>query len=275
MAAMLITGKTRCRSHLPEANLFDIPELMPGAQSSATASERMDFEQRCMQLYTGDVEEKGVAVAAVPARQATAEQLESMFPNLDPVLVRALAADATTPQQAMETLLALSAATAEPASVPLPPRDVGLEDIDAFPSLVDADGWQVCSQQLFDRNPEADLGSAWRDRAKAIASTPAPCPVAKPANPLAIRQKRASKQDDGASPETVHVETEYELRHRLGKQRISNRVRFPGKKANALSTNPDPIYCSNGAADGEEEHASAVHECGHVDVEGICQDDGM
>merc|ERR1719446_1988097 len=194
----------------------------------------MEFELRCRELDEAELQDKGTEGISVPAFHATTEQLESMFPSLDAALVRALLADASTPQQAMETLLALSAATAEPATAPLPPRNVGLDDVDAFPSLVDADGWQVTSQQLFDRNPEADLGSAWCDRARAIASKPAPCPVAKTAN--ATQKKRADKRDEGASLEMVHPETDYELRHRLGKQRVSNRARF-GRRANAIAPN--------------------------------------
>merc|ERR1719440_1941364 len=105
---------------------------------------------------------------------ATVDELEIMFPKLDPALVRALAADAGTVQQAMETLLALSEATAEPQGPAQPPKDIGLQDADAFPHLVDADGWEVVSQRLFDHSLEEDLGSVWRDRARAIASTPAP-----------------------------------------------------------------------------------------------------
>merc|ERR1719213_553298 len=98
-----------------------------------------------------------------------------MFPALDSALVHALAADAGTPQQAMETLLALAEAVAEPAKVLQPEAELSLQDMDAFPSLMDADGWQVSSQHMFDRTSD-DLGSAWRDRAKAVASQPAPQP---------------------------------------------------------------------------------------------------
>merc|ERR1712046_169346 len=48
----------------------------------------------------------------------------------------------------METLLALNAAAAEPSRPTSPAKDLGLQDADAFPCLVDADGWQITSQQL-------------------------------------------------------------------------------------------------------------------------------
>merc|ERR1719198_111679 len=196
------------------------------------------------------MEEKGAAdVTPVPAVHVTVEQLEAMFPSLDAALVRVLAADASTPQQAMETLLALMAATTEAAAPALPPRDLGLDDIDAFPSLADADGWQISSRQLFDRDPEADLGSAWCDRAREIASKPEPCPVVKAAAaPLVGTQKKLASKDEGA--EVVPPETEYELRQRLGKQRISNRARFHRKRADPLLANAGSQL---GVADGEDE----------------------
>lgn len=212
----------------------------------------MEFEQRCKDLYAEDMEEgNGTGVAAVTAVDVTVEQLESMFPSLDAELVRALAADASTPQQAMETLLVLSASTAEPAAAPLPPRDIGIEDTDAFPSLVDADGWQVSSEQLFNRNPEADLGSVWRDRAKAIAGKPAPRQDAKATATVATQRKLACKQDDAGSLQT-NPETEYELRHRRGEQRVNNRARFRRRRGNAVLT--------VGEEDGEEEDMFATNE---------------
>lgn len=241
MAAALATSKTHCRSTLPEINLFDVPELMPGAHSSATPAERLDFEQRCIQLYADDVEEQyAQAVPPATAHMATAatvDELEVMFPKLDAGLVRALAADAGNLQQAMETLLALSEATAEPQGPAPALKDIGLQDTDAFPSLVDADGWEVVSQRLFDRDLEEDLGSAWRDRAKAIASKPAP--PAAPGKASVHAKKRAAKQDNGSNLEALQPETEYELRQRLGQQRIQNRMRFPGPKRGAAQTATD------------------------------------
>lgn len=250
---MLAAGRIQCRSRLPEVNLFDIPELMPGAHSSATPAERMDFEQRCLQLHEVGMEPRHAGVTAATAADVTVDELEAMFPTLDPPLVRMLADDAGTPQQALETLLKLVAASAEPALPSPPPRDLGLEDTDAFPSLVDADGWQVVSQQLFDRNLEEDLGSAWRDRAKEIANKPAPHQLART---VVTAKKRASKQDKVSDFEMVQPETEYEMRHRRGKQRMQNRARFqPPRKAAAMPGDADSQLSE---ASGEEAEAQGA-----------------
>merc|ERR1712046_28697 len=104
-------------------------------------------------------------------------------------------------------------------------------DTDAFPSLVDADGWEVASQRLFDRSLEEDLGSAWCDRAKAVATLPSPPPATGKGN--GNIKKRTARQDVGNNLEASQPETEYELRQRLGQQRIRNRLRFPGAKRGA------------------------------------------
>merc|ERR1712226_1476693 len=85
----------------------------------------------------------------------TVADLEVMFPLLDAALVRSIATDVPTPQHAIETLLALNDAMSEPvaggprASTP-PPRDLGVEDYEKFPSLLDADGWQVVCRKDFE-----------------------------------------------------------------------------------------------------------------------------
>merc|ERR1719150_1776152 len=99
------------RARAPHANLFDLPELMPGAQPSANSAQREQFEERCRQLRDDEVAGWHEEVAQVCASSwgATAEY-EAMFPALDPALVRALYSEAPTPQKAFETLLALSTA---------------------------------------------------------------------------------------------------------------------------------------------------------------------
>merc|ERR1711966_565485 len=154
-----------------------------------------------------------------------------MGPNLDSTLVRALASDAASPQVAMETLLALTAAIAEPLAADPLPKDIGLEDIDAFPSLVDADGWQVAGQQQLGRSCGEDLGSAWCDRAKAIVNTPAQRAAVRMT--VASSKKRVSKQDGSMGLEMQQPESEYEYRQRLGKQRVQNRAQF-GRGAKAI-----------------------------------------
>lgn len=212
---------------MPEVNLSDIPELMPGAHSSTNPAQRVEFEERCRELYAERMEEQHAGTPA-PETGATVSELEAMFPNLDSALVQVLVADAATPQQALETLLALaSAASDEFLGPPLPSKDIGLQDLEAFPSLVDADGWQVSSQQMFERGLEDDLGSAWCDRAKAGASMPLPRQVARVPATLNVK-KRSAKQGKVSNLvlDTELPETEYEVRHRLRKQRLSNRARF-------------------------------------------------
>jgi len=244
MTAAPVTTKVWCRPSLRGVNLSDIPELMPGAMSSANPAKRMEFENRCIQLHQEEMKAQGMnsqsasfaGMSATSGATINVDALEAMFPNLDSALVRVLASDAASPQVAMEMLLALTAAIAEPfAAAPLP-KDIGLEDIDAFPSLVDADGWQVAGQQQLGRSSEEDLGSAWCDRAKAIASTPAQRPAVRMAATAATSTKRANKQDETIGPEMPQPESEYEYRQRLGKQRVQNRAQF-SRRAKAMTSN--------------------------------------
>merc|ERR1719420_350534 len=98
-----------------------------------------------------------------------------MFPALDPGLVQAICAEAPSEIEAINTLLALSRDIAEPMPPrpPLPPREVGVGDVALFPSLVDADGWEVFPAAMM-KDENEDLGNAWCDRAKAAAVVPAP-----------------------------------------------------------------------------------------------------
>jgi hypothetical protein len=180
---------------LPHTNLFDIPEMMPGAQPSANPAQRMEFEERCRRLHREEEEEAASRAdrPVIASANATVDELALMFPSLDPDLVRVLAADAPTPQHAMETLLALVASSSEPSEPPLPPKDLPLSDMNLFPSLTDPDGWQVVSQSQFERDPDEELGSAWRDRAKAIASKPGPASASTSA-PAALASKKEACQ---------------------------------------------------------------------------------
>lgn len=244
MTAASVTTKVCCRSSLRRVNLSDIPELMPGAMSSANPAQRVEFESRCIRLHQEEMKAQRMnlqstsfaGLSATSGAIANVDALEAMFPNLDSALVRVLASDAASPQVAMETLLALVAAIAEPlAAAPLP-KDIGLEDIDAFPSLVDADGWQVAGQQQLGPSPDEDLGSAWCDRAKAIASTPAQRPAVRLAATVATSKKLVSKQNESIGFEMPQPETDYEYRQRLGKQRVQNRAQF-GRGAKAVTSN--------------------------------------
>mmetsp|Transcript_132922 Transcript_132922/g.187822 ORF Transcript_132922/g.187822 Transcript_132922/m.187822 type:complete len:268 (-) Transcript_132922:127-930(-) len=243
------TTKASQRSRAPFVNLFDLPELMPGAQPSANPAQREDFENRCRQLHRDEEQERldrlqqayEQRAAAAPDLASTSE-LEAMFPTLDAELVRSIHAEAQTPQDAVDTLLALTLA-AEPLEAPLPtlpPLEVGMDDHDKFPALTDAEGWQVANQKLFDRDPEEDLGSAWRDRAKAAQDMPAPKAAVAPAKP---RSGAAKAKKEGTADEKVEDEevdeflTDYDFRHRVGQQRAKHRARYGrGSGRGAAST---------------------------------------
>jgi len=165
------------------------------------------------------------APTATSAAGATIDELALMFPSLDPDLVRCLAADAPTPGHAMETLLALVAASSEPFVPSLPPKDLPLGDINAFPSLTDGDGWEVVTQTALDRDPDEELGSVWRDRAKAVAAKPAPTPASTTAAPTAKR-RAAREKAEGDPEDALLPETDYEMRQRRGQTRAKNRAQF-------------------------------------------------
>jgi len=175
-------SRTTTKARAPEVNTFDLVEQRRGARSSATPAQRAYFEQRCQNIYRDVVQEEWHASAAAQeAREAagsgtTIEDLQAMFPSMDPSLVQSLYFEATSPQQALDTLIALSASVAEPV-VPtdsIPPKEIGVEDDDKFPLLVDSDGWQVVGMQALQHEPKAELGSAWRDRAQPAAALPRP-----------------------------------------------------------------------------------------------------
>eukprot|EP00927_Polykrikos_kofoidii_P064041 TRINITY_DN59036_c0_g1_i1.p1 TRINITY_DN59036_c0_g1~~TRINITY_DN59036_c0_g1_i1.p1 ORF type:complete len:303 (-),score=64.19 TRINITY_DN59036_c0_g1_i1:104-958(-) len=240
------TGSSKAMRQLaPEVNLSDMPELLPGARPSANPAKREEFERRCLQLYRdAECEEKEAAknTQAAAGSSAKGSDLEAMFPLLDSSLVRSIMADSPTPQHALETLLALSEAVSEPvvggeppprAATP-PPRMVGVEDHEKFPSLVDRDGWQIASSRDFVRDKE-ELGSAWRDRAKDIADIPAPAKAPTVASTAAAgawgRRRRPEKGEPEASnvtrdDEMAPLETEYEFRQRVGQRKAKTRALY-------------------------------------------------
>mmetsp|Transcript_652 Transcript_652/g.790 ORF Transcript_652/g.790 Transcript_652/m.790 type:complete len:164 (-) Transcript_652:16-507(-) len=155
----------KARQHAPRLNLFDIPEMLPGARPRANPAQREEFEERCRLLHCQSEaeraeerrehlqEEAAIAASSTSAAPALAD-IEAMFPLLDAALVRAIYTEAAEPQDAVDTLLALSAAAADvsegaerPASPP--PLELGVEDHEKFPSLVDSSGWQVASERQF------------------------------------------------------------------------------------------------------------------------------
>lgn len=233
---------------------------MPGASSSATPAQREEFEQRCRDLYAEVSQQQSAFRSAGTADVTTIKDLEDMFPALDPALIHLLAADAGSPLLAMETLLALAAAApAETNQDALPAMELGLNDNDAFPCLVDADGWQLPSEQLFARNPEADLGSAWCERAKVVASMPSPAVVSYPKSTLATYRKTCSRKQEAAivqdaSSDGILAETEHEFRIRHGRQRINNRTRFQAvRRTSPTPTSSCPAAQYRETASNEEQ----------------------
>lgn len=260
MAAASATRKAPARSRQgPDVNLFDMPEMMPGAAPSANPAQREEFEQRCKMLHRDDVNEERAHNANVRVNSgaaATCTELQEMFPMLDPELIRVLCADAPHPQHALETLLALSAAVAEPVSggegsapLPdLPPLNLGFEDHEKFPSLTDQNGWQVGSSKLFEKDPEEDLGSAWRDRAKAAQDLPAP--KASPSAPVLAKRRQKPKDDEDHGDEFLSA---YEHRHTVGQRRARRRAMYGRGKGKGKGVGA-PAEGEEG--DGSESEAS-------------------
>jgi len=230
------TSQRRPAASRPDVNLYDMPEMMPGAHPGANPVQRERFESRCKTLHRAAEEEEREAsdeLRAASGEAAKSSDLESMFPSLDPALVRMLYAEAQSPQAAIETLLALAAATNEPgapmqrAASP-PPRDLGVKDISKFPSLVDADGWQITSRRQLESDPNADLGSAWCERAKAGAAAPAPAPSQGQRAPMGAwgqRRKEKAKESEDQADQTEWP-TDYEARHQAGQRRALKRAQY-------------------------------------------------
>jgi len=242
----------------------DAPELNPTA---ALPSERFEAAVRRAEL---EEVQGAVAEGSAPMHEdfgaGDEVELELMFPGMDAALVRAIRTDAPSVQSAIETLLALSAAAAEPQgadqAVPraprLPPIDVGVKDHEKFPVMVDADGWQVAN---FDRVEaaalEEELGSAWCDRAKAVADLPAPKAPAVPL-PAVARRKPRKQVGGGLAEEPEPFLTEYEYRHEVGQRQRKLRTKFskgrrPESEGLALEHAPEQ---ANGDRLESDSHAS-------------------
>jgi len=246
----------------PTLNISDVPEMMPGAVPSANPVARERFNQRCLHLWQAEIQD-GREASEVRAACQTYEareyhsQLEKMFPNLDPELIWNLSQEALHPQDAVNTLLMLSAATSHAVSTADtgssgggvagggsavtsdvkctanasnttmhagPPSPQGtkqnLEDGGNWPTLVGSDGWEIVSYQRLE-GKEHDLGSAWCDTAKDAAPLPSPKATT---NEAALQPKRKKKHGvdhaKGSTEEgTPSVLTDYEVRHSRGKLR--------------------------------------------------------
>jgi len=222
--------KVQRRARGPFLNLYDIPEMMPGAQPGANPAARELFENRCIKLHReaemDEHEECGEPRAASDA--GSAEDLAVMFPGLDENLIHAIVADSASAPAAIETLVQLSAVTHEVvphvrATTP-PPRDLGVGDHAEFPSLCDADGWEVFGHRQLE-DLDGDLGSDWIDRAKEGAGATAPAPVKREIGAWGrLREERAKKDDQ--DDEQPYLPTDYDARHVRGQQRAQNRTQY-------------------------------------------------
>merc|ERR1719323_2248498 len=178
-------------------------------------------------------------VASHAAADTACKDLEEMFPILDPALIHAVVAEALSAEHAVESLLALAASSAEPVGRAAgstasageagtkhlaPEWELGIQDHDKFPSLVDNDGWQVLPSVRLQAEDE-EPGSAWRDCAKAAAKKPAP----KPSSQTAViwsSKKKVSMEQKEEEREQVQPLTDYECRHRAGEQKAKHRVQY-------------------------------------------------
>jgi len=231
-----------------DLNLSDVPEMLPGARPGANPAARWQFEQRCKELHAEamvDLQDAKEAQMAIGA--STPSDLEAMFPTLDASLVQLLAAEAPTPQQALETLLALAAATSAPVSSrPQPPLDLGTDDMCEFPSLTDADGWQVPSRRGFQLDQEAEDKTAWCDHAKRVANLPAPHVVSRKPQPTARRKQQNAVAAQAAGNLEAEADAQwidsYELRQQQG-QRRARRLAQHGRGVRGNHQAPDTQTC--------------------------------
>lgn len=249
-------------------NFSDVPEMLPGARPGANPSQRAEFERRSRQLHERGEEERTHEAAvswAASGAEVTSRELEEMFPMLEPSLVRSLRAEATSAQRALEMLIAISADTNEPVAgsaegtgggkvvtSALPQLVFGVEDHDSFPLLVGADGWQVPPARLEAQDDE--LGSIWRDRAKAAADKPAPQRGSQPPAPWGPKKKKQGQQEHGSVEQTQPL-TDYECRHRAGERRAKQKAIYgrSGRGSGNVGCGRSGAVDGDCASEGEEE----------------------
>jgi len=227
------------RARAPQVNVSDIPEMMLGAQPGTSAVDRERFQQMCRQLHCDDDLERqqGILTAQVTSLSTmTRTEVEAMFPTLDPALVRSIYAEAPSPQAGIDTLLALGASMREPvtnsadeahAAAKEPARDIGVEDESKFPSLTDADGWQIVGLARLEQDLMGNLGDDWAEKAKIGASAPCPAPGFRASlgawgRPTRQKQKEDQKED----AEHHQPPTDYEYRHIVGQQRAQRHAKY-------------------------------------------------
>lgn len=229
------------RTFRPSVNLFDIPELLPGARPSANPAQRSEFEQRCRDVWNSQHQAIDDSLPDSQEPGLPFQELCAIFPKIDADVVRDVAEQAASLSDAIALLLTLASGDADEAPPPrAPPQD--LNDAEHFPSLLDAEGWEVVGRQQLE-NDSKELGSAWCDRAKAVAARPAPeVPPARPAQVSCGLQRREARAmdevfdvDESAAPDEV----EYARRRRLGQRKASIREKF---KRASRSSEGEPEY---------------------------------
>jgi len=263
-----------------DLNFSDVPEMLPGAWPGANPARRREFERRSYMLYQEDEAECAEEVVAVSRAAAAValKDLEEMFPTLDPVLIRTLHTEAPSAQHAIETLLSLSASSAEPVSRAAsssaaageagtehlaPQWELGVQDHDKFPSLVDSDGWQVLPSVRLQAEDE-EPGSAWCDCAKAVAKKPAPKRNSQTAVIWGPKKKQSVEQKE-EEEDQARPFTDYECRHRAGEQRAKHRVQYGRGRVRCIgpTVHGTGSGCSRG---GQKCHESGGEEFAPSDV---------
>jgi len=244
------TASAPAASHRKGAqlNFFDIPEMMPGAQPGANPAERERFEQRCRELHQEcEQEEREIAAERRAASGAGREtEIQAMFPTLDADLIRGILADASSPQVAIDTLLALVTAVNDvgipegqpPVATP-PPRDLGVNSEEYFPSLLDSSGWQVPGRAQLDANESCDTPE-YAARAKTGVSAPEPPRAPRAPQGAWGKPRREKKAEEYAEPE--YQPTDYDMRHSAGQKRVQRQTLFgrgAGRGAGARAKNQD------------------------------------
>jgi hypothetical protein len=210
----------------PSLNLYDIPEVMAGAQPSANSVERERFNQRCRKLWEDD-DGHAFEECQNHGQDETVRysQLEKMFPELDPELIWSMCCESSNMQQIADTLLALSASMTpdtgqmeQQTSKEVVPHSDG----SAWPALLDSDGWEVVNYQALQQQ-DHDLGTSWCKAAKDAAPLPSP----RPSRGTSAQTKHNQKESPGAMDAMGSIieedcfPTDYEMRHMRGQERAT------------------------------------------------------
>lgn len=209
----------------PELNLEDLPEVAVG--------DRACFESRSKHIHWHWNED---GCETVPTEKRQPKEIERMFPSLDPTLVQALMREASSPEVGLNTLLALVSSLSDPAcpqvQTALPPRDLGVEDEISFPSLTDAEGWQIVSQAQLQNESGPNAGFDWAARAKVVSAEVRPTlPLRKAysASSQRLSTRQRFESEAAESLDFAEVPTDYELQQQTREQRLRARAKHCNK----------------------------------------------